>query len=102
MTAGVSLASALQETGLTGNLTETVRTTRDGQAVIGIRGTAASAPPRVLSRCDPRSDGTAKLPDPASVTIEALMEADPQSSAIPGRPVARPRESLAHAGMFVL
>lgn len=42
VTAGVSLTSVLQETGLTGTLTETARTTRDGQAVIGITGTASS------------------------------------------------------------
>jgi hypothetical protein len=42
VSAGVSLASALQEAGLIGNLTETVRTTRDGQTVIGISGSASS------------------------------------------------------------
>lgn len=42
MSAGVSLASALQESRLIGNLTETARTTRDGQTVVGIRGTSSA------------------------------------------------------------
>ncbi len=39
---GVSLSSALGEVSLTGKLSETLQTTKAGQAVIGIQGTSAS------------------------------------------------------------
>lgn len=42
VSAGVSLDSVLQEAGLAGNLTETARSVRHGQNVIGITGTASS------------------------------------------------------------